>query len=199
MAQPKPIPTPAVRPVPLGRAPTYADVEALPSHLRAEIVGGELYVLPRPRPRHALAATRLGSWLDRWFSDDDGVPGGWWILGEPELHLEAGGRPIDPDLGGWRRLRMREVPETAAITLAPDWVCEVLSPSTEAYDRGPKMDTYGRARVLHAWLVDPDAHALEAFQNDAGLWRPLGRWQGAARVRVAPFEAVELPLSRLWG
>ena len=203
VAQPRPSapPDPPTQPVQLGRPPTYADVEALPVHLRGEIVGGQLYALPRPAPPHGYVISKLLTWLNRHF-DDSGRGGGdarrWVFLPEPELHLEAEERPIVPDVAGWRRERMPGVPRTPSIRLAPDWVCEVLSPSTEAYDRGPKMDTYGRAGVPHAWLVDPEAHTLEAYRNDAGTWRPLGRWQGAARVRVAPFDAAELDLAELW-
>jgi Uma2 family endonuclease len=200
MAQPRPSkPTePPVEPVRLGRPPVYADIETLPSHLRGEIVGGELYVLPRPRPRHAKVATSLAGRLDDPFQQKRGGPGGWWILIEPELHLEARDRPIDPDLAGWRRDRMPELPEEAAIVLRPDWTCEVLSPSTEDYDRGPKMETYARAGVPWAWLIDPDARVLEVYSNDAGSWRSAGRWSGNALVKAAPFDALEFELGLLW-
>src|SRR6266487_2208102 len=118
-------PLPAVEPVRLGRAPTYADVEELPPHLRGEIVAGELYVMPRPRPRHAHVLGRVFAALDGLFGIGRGGPGGWWILPEPELHLDGPGIPIDPDLAGWRKARMGELPDAAAITLPPDWVCEV--------------------------------------------------------------------------
>lgn len=176
----------------------YADVEALPPHQRGEIVNGELYVLPRPRPRHAFSAGSLADELIGPFQKGRGGPGGWWILPEPELHLDAPGAPIDPDLAGWRRETLPVLPDDAAITVPPDWVCEVLSPSTEAYDRGPKMETYGRHGVEHAWLVDPDEHVLEVFRNDAGVWRADGRWHGEVIVRAAPFEAIEIELAMLW-
>jgi Uma2 family endonuclease len=195
MAQPKPAPPLGVQPVALGRAPTYADVEALPGHLRGEIVGGQLYALPRPRPLHIVVAQRLAGWLDQRF-DGEG-PGGWWVLPEPELHFEAA-RPIIPDLGGWRRERMPALPTTAAIALAPDWVCEVLSPSTESYDRGPKMDVYGRQGIPWAWLVDPEARTLEAYRNDEATWRQVGAWRGPAIIQAPPFEDVALDFGRLW-
>lgn len=139
------------------------------------------------------------SWLDRRYNDGDGGPGGWLFLLEPELHLEAPGRPIDPDLAGWRREPMPVLPRTASTRLAPDWLCEVLSPSTETYDRGPQMETYARAGVPHVWLVDPEARTLEAYLNDAGTLRPLGRWQGTGRVPAAPFETAPLELALLRG
>ena len=200
MAQPRlPLREPPVQPVDLGRPPTYADVQALPEHLRGEIVGGQLYVMPRPRLRHSKATSVLGALLLGPFQLGRGGPGGWWILTEPELHLSPSERPIDPDLAGWRRERMPEVPDLAFATLAPDWVCEVLSESTEIYDRRVKMPAYGAHGVPHAWLLDPEARTLEAYRNDAGVFRPLGTWRASDRVRVAPFDAVELELALLWG
>jgi Uma2 family endonuclease len=187
-----------IRPVRLGRPPTYADVEALPEHMRGEIVGGELYVMPRPRPRHAVAQGSLTDELVGPFHKGRGGPGGWLIMPEPELHLEGGGKPIDPDLAGWRRERMPDIPEDAAITLVPDWVCEVLSPSTEEYDRGPKMEVYARYGVKHAWLVDPEERILETYRNDEGAWRSAGRWVSDDKVRAIPFDAIEIELSVLW-
>ena len=84
-----------------------------------------------------------------------GGPGGWILLDEPELHLH--GDVLVPDLAGWRRERMPELPDAAAFELAPDWICEVLSPSTAASDRAEKMPIYARERVAHVWLVDPIA------------------------------------------
>ena len=200
MAQPRVPSVEAVtQPVRLGHPPTYADVEALAPQLRGEIVNGQLYVLPKPRPRHALVQGRLLTLLDGPFGLGRGGPGGWWILPEIELHLSHHARPIDPDLSGFRRERMPAIPDAAALSLAPDWVCEVLSASTEIYDRSVKMPVYARHGVPWAWLIDPEERALEAYRQDDGVWRPLGTWRGGERARVAPFEAVELELGLLWG
>ena len=200
MAQPRlPLREPPVQPRDLGRPPTGADIEALAPGLRGEIVGGQLYVMPRPRPRHAHVVTQLTGLLVGPFGLGRGGPGGWTLLMEPELHLGPDEPAIDPDLAGWRLARMPALPETAAIFLAPDWVCEVLSESTEIYDRRVKMPAYGAHGVPHAWLLDPEARTLEAYRNDAGVFRPLGTWRASDRVRVAPFDAVELELALLWG
>ena len=98
----------------------------------AEIGDGVLHVQPRPAPRHALAGSALGAVLMGPFGMGRGGPGGWWILDEPELHF--GDDVLVPDLAGWRRERMPELPDAAYFTLAPDWVCEVLSPSTRRID-----------------------------------------------------------------
>src|SRR6185437_11076720 len=117
---------------------TYADVLAAPAGMVAEVVHGVLHTQPRPAMPHTRAASRLGGELGGPFDRGRGGPGGWIILYEPELHL--GEDILVPDLGGWRRERLPKVPMGAAyLTLAPDWICEVVSPSTQAFDRGDKL------------------------------------------------------------
>ena len=169
-----------------------------PSHLVAEIIDGELSLMSRPKPRHAKSAFVLSRRLGRFGDPEEGDPGGWVILPEPELHL--GPRPdiLDPDLAGWRRERLPEEPEEAAITVAPDWVCEILSDSTEALDRGKKRRVYRREGVRHYWIVDPRIKTLEVYRLDNGRWNELDTYEGDVTVRAEPFEAMELDLARLW-
>ncbi len=174
---------------------TYEDVLNAPEHKVAEILDGELVLSPRPAPRHALAASRLGGILQP-FDDDRRSPGGWWILLEPELHF--GDQVLVPDLAGWRRERLPTIPDEAHFTLAPDWVCEVLSPSTQKHDRSRKLRIYAEAGVAHAWLLDPIERTLEVFQLKDGAWSMVGVCVDADVVRIHPFEAIELELSRLW-
>jgi Uma2 family endonuclease len=134
--------------------------------------------------------------LDGPFDSGRNGPGGWLILDEPELHMH--GHILVPDLAGWRRERMPKMPAAPFLELAPDWVCEVLSPSTEAEDRADKMPIYAHAGVSHAWLVDPIARTLEVFRREGERWSVLGTWRDEARVRAEPFEAFELELSALW-
>lgn len=179
------------------REATYEDLERVPSHCVAELIGGELYVSPRPRFTHSRAAGRLFNALGPLDVGPEGVsPGGWVILFAPELHF--GRDVVVPDLAGWRRERMPELPDVAATTLAPDWVCEVLSPSTEVVDRARKMDVYAREGVRHVWLVDPRPRMLEIHRSEAGRWFRLGVHVGDVTVRAEPFEAIALPLGRLW-
>jgi Uma2 family endonuclease len=103
-----------------------------------------------------------------------------------------------PDLAGWRRARMPEAPADAYITLAPDWICEVLSPSTERLDRDKKLRIYAREGVVHAWLVDPLRQTLEVLALDAGIWSLLATHEGGKNVRAVPFDAIELELGALW-
>ncbi len=169
---------------------------AVPSHLVAELVDGSLVTSPRPSVRHARASARLGVELGGPFDRGRGGPGGWVILDEPELHL--GPDVLVPDLAGWRRERLPELPDAPAFTLAPDWVCEVLSPSTEAFDRAEKMPLFARARVAHAWLLDPLVETLEVFRLDGETWRLLATHRGQTAVRAEPFAALELELGGLW-
>jgi Uma2 family endonuclease len=179
------------------RKASYEDLEDVPPHRVGEIVGGELYVSPRPALRHARATARLVQDLGSFDTSTEGEkPGGWVLLFEPELHL--GGDALIPDVAGWRRERLPELPDVAALTLAPDWVCEVLSPSTEALDRARKMGAYAREGVKHLWFVDPRPRLLEIYRLEQGRWLRLGAHEGDALVRAEPFEAVELKLSRLW-
>jgi Uma2 family endonuclease len=188
------------------RRATYADLEAVPSSKVAELIHGTLQVMPRPAPRHARTSSILGAKLTNPFDLGDGGPGGWWLLDEPELHFpdpepqEAGDVDVlVPDIAGWRRARMPELPETAFFELAPDWVCEVLSTSTERVDRDEKMPIYAREGVAHAWLLDPIARTLEAYTLGRGRrWGKPAIHRGEARVALPPFEALTLDLSSLW-
>lgn len=175
---------------------TYEDVLALPEHVVGEILDGVLHVQPRPRTRHAAAASTLGEELGPPFRRGRGGPGGWVFLDEPELHL--GDDIVVPDLAGWRRERMPEVPDAPFLELAPDWICEVLSPSTARLDRVFKRRAYARERVRHYWLVDPDARTLEVERLDGDSYRVILSASEADRVRAEPFDAIELDLALLW-
>ena len=175
---------------------SYQDLMAVPEHLVAEIVDGELYTSPRPAPRHARANTALGAALHGPFDAGRGGPGGWTILFEPELHLADD--VVVPDLAGWRRERMPRLPETAHFPLAPDWICEVLSPSTVALDRVTKLALYAREGVRHAWLVDPIARTVDVLRLEAAGWLIAGTFAGAGMIRAEPFDAMELDLTLLW-
>lgn len=182
---------------PARRAATYEDLCALPAHVVGQILFGVLHAHARPAPKHARAASTLGADLGSPFDRGRGGPGGWIILDEPELHL--GGNVLVPDLAGWRRERMPEMPvDKAYFELAPDWVCEVLSPSTASLDRGDKRKVYQAFGVRHLWFVDPEARTLETFELDASNYRLVDVFSDDARVRAPPFDAIELELAALW-
>lgn len=183
---------------PAKRPATYEDYLALPEHVVGEIVNGVLEVSPRPAPRHAYASSRLGGKLDGFDSGGVGGPGGWWLLFEPELQLVQR-EPVSPDLAGWRRARMPALPTTAYFELPPDWVCEVLSPATAAWDRAEKLPLYAAHAIPHAWLIDPLLRTLEVFALGADRHYTLIQVaRNDAKVRVPPFDAVELELAGLW-
>jgi Uma2 family endonuclease len=177
----------------------YEQIEALPEGVTGEILDGQLYLHPRPSGPHGFAASSLGYELIGPFQRGRGGPGGWWILDEPELHFIRNTEVEVPDLAGWRRERMPLIPKDHRYTLVPDWVCEILSPTTAGTDREVKMPSYARFGVAYAWLIDPRAQTLEAYALDAGTWREIGRFGEAAVVSVAPFEAMSLSLGNLWG
>lgn len=181
---------------------TYDDVLAVPDHLNAEIVNGELVVSPRPAFKHARAGTRLGAALDPFDREPGGSdPGGWLILFEPELHLGVGGRQVViPDLAGWRRERLPELPDVPWLDLAPDWLCEVASPSTARHDRLVKSAIYLDAGVRWMWLVTPLTETVEVLEatGDRSRWTLVTSAVGPEPRRLAPFEALELDISRLW-
>ena len=178
------------------REATYADLEAVPPHLVAEILDGVLYTRPRPAPRHGAAATALSAELMGPFQRGRGGPGGWVFIVEPELHL---GRDIVvPDIAAWRTNRMTAIPETAWIDLVPDWVCEVLSRSTASLDRGRKRRVYANAGLQHLWLLDPIEEQLEVFELSSGKWLLLDTFETDAEVAAPPFKAAPFPLAVLW-
>jgi len=171
-----------------------------PAGVVAEIIAGELSLLPRPRRRHARTSSRLGARLAGFDDPREGDPGGWVILDEPEI--EFGPKPdvLTPDLAGWRRERCPPgfFGDDEDPTVVPDWVCEVLSPSTARTDRHRKLPIYHREGVGHAWLIDPAAHTLEVFRHTPGGWLLVATFAGAEPVRAEPFEAVALDLAALW-
>ena len=175
---------------------TYRDVLEAPRHMVAEIVAGALHLQPRPAGRHTLAGSSLGVEVGGPFQWGRGGPGGWWILDEPELHF--GEDILVPDLAGWRRERMPTVPDEAWFALAPDWVCEILSPSTRKFDLEEKRPIYAREGIGRLWLVDPSARTLEAFALSGGAWSPTGSASNAEPVSLPPFEAIAFPLDALW-
>jgi Uma2 family endonuclease len=179
------------------RGATYEDLERVPDTMVAEIVDGELFASPRPRPRHSAAASALGGDLNPPFGQGRGGPGGWWILDEPELHF--GEDVLVPDLAGWTRERLPALPQEAFFTLVPDWICEVISPHNERHDRARKMPVYAREGVRHAWLVDPLDRTLEVFRLESGPWNLLAMHRADEIVRAEPFQAVEVDLLGLWG
>ena len=173
---------------------TYADVLAAPPNRVAELFDGVLYVSPYlwPRPSHANSSLlwRLGQ------SFDLGGDKSWRILRMPEIHL--GEDVIVPDICGWLRSRMPVIPDTDWFETAPDWACEVLTPSTRLLDQVIKREVYARHGVAHLWHLDPEARVLEVFELTEGKWLVWQTFTGDDEVAAPPFAAMPFTLSDLW-
>jgi Uma2 family endonuclease len=182
------------------RKATWADVLAHSEDERVEVLSGELVTIPAPLPRHSKTQGSLRRFVGGPFDDDDGHggPGGWWILIEIDVRLETH-EIVRPDLAGWRRERLPEPGDIRPIDVVPDWICEVISPTTASRDRVTKRALYARFGVPYYWMVDPGARTLETLRlGDDGRWIELGAWDDEATARIEPFEAIELAVGRLF-
>jgi Uma2 family endonuclease len=183
---------------PAKREATYADLFDIPDHMIGEIINGELHSMPRPSPKHAMVVSSLGGEIVNPFSKGRGGPGGWIILFEPELLM--GKNILVPDLAGWKKERLPNLPETNWIGVSPDWVCEVLSPSTVQIDKTKKMPIYANHNVRHVWLIDPIAKTLDVFKRlHGGGWELMGSFAENDSVMAEPFHEIEINLAGLWG
>lgn len=187
--------------VPAKRRATYQDVLDAPENMIAEVLDGELHVMPRPGRRHTRSASGLGAVLYMSFDAGQQGPGGWTILDEPELHLGSEPDVLVPDLGGWRdgRVFEKEDEDPPFITVIPDWVCEILSPSTVRIDRLKKMRIYAREQIPHVWLVDPRERLVEVYRFAAPTYTLVGTYGGDEALTAEPFDAITIPPEILWG
>lgn len=174
----------------------YEDLFSIPDSMIGQIIGEELIALPRPSPRHARAASVLGIRIGSPFDMGEGGPGGWIILYEPEIKL--GSHTLVPDIAGWKKERLPELPDTNWIPVVPDWICEVLSPGTARIDRKKKMPIYAEFGLSYLWLVDPLEKTLEIFKLDAKGWRLMSVFSEDDKFRGEPFQEVEINLDNLW-
>lgn len=184
---------------PARRLATYADLLALPDDVRAEVLAGEIVTSLAPLPRHSRTQRALGHFVGGPFDDDDGHggPGGWWIFSEVDIQLTLHD-VVRPDLAGWRRANLSKPGDQRPFTIPPDWICEVLSRSTAARDRGIKRDLYARSGIPYYWLIDAEARLLEAFELRDGRWSLVGTYDDSSVARIEPFAAIELPVGRLF-
>ena len=178
------------------KLPSYDDILALPENMIGEIINGRLEVQPRPAPRHALTSSALGIEIGSLFHGKHGDSGGWWILDEPEWHI--GGHILVPDLAGWRKQRMPQLPDAAWFEMVPDWVCEVLSPATAKIDRSEKMPIYAGIGMQYLWLIDPLLQTLEAYQLHEAHWLLQHSLKDDDQVCADPFAEHTFLLSNLW-
>lgn len=176
---------------------TYNDILVLPEYLIGEIINGELITMPRPGPRHIRSSSKLGGTLTNSFDNDNSnLPGGWWILDEPELHIEA--NIIVPDLAGWRKELVPKIPTVKAyFEIVPNWVCEILSKKTAIIDRTEKLPFYHKIKVDYVWFINPEQKTLEIYVRKEDEWKIIN-FGGEQIVRAIPFNAIEINLGDLW-
>lgn len=174
-----------------------ADIEALPAHIKGEVIDGVLYTQPRPRPVHADIESLLTDDLKGPFQRGRGGPGGWWILAEPGIQL-PGAPEVVPDLAGWRKERLARLPTRRAIDLAPDWICEILSPGTRGYDLRIKRPFYARVGVGYLWYVDVEARSLSVSRLQEGRWVELAVHGEDDVIRAEPFAEIAIALGEWW-
>jgi Uma2 family endonuclease len=182
---------------PARKVPTLADLDALPPGVKGEIIEGVLYTMTRPRATHQRTGSSVGRALGGPFDDGLGGPGGWWILPEPGIEL-PNTPEISPDVAGWKKERMPKLPHDRAIDVVPDWVCEILSPSTRRHDLLVKKPYYARVGVPYHWLLDLEARTITAYRLESGRWVELGVWGDETEARIEPFDAIALNVGRWW-
>lgn len=183
--------------VKLSHPPTLADIDALPAHMKGEIIDGVFYAMTRPRGFHQSVAGRVHFDVAGPFDRGRGGPGGWWILPEPGIEL-PNSPEVSPDVAGWKRERLPGMPRTKSIQVVPDWVCEVLSSTTRRYDLRTKRPFYAKVGVAHLWVVDPDARVVTASRLENGRWSELGVWGDEADARMPPFEDAAIHVGEWW-
>lgn len=183
---------------PVPQPTLYQQLESLPEGLTGEILNGQLHTQPRPSGLHVLVESALLGTLHPPYHRGNGGPGGWWILVEPEVHFVRDIEVAIPDIAGWRRERLPTLPEDHRFQVAPDWVCEILSPSTASKDREVKLPLYAHYGVAYAWLIDPRRRRLEAYGLENGEWRLLADAAEDATLTVAPFGEIKLVLGEIW-
>ncbi len=179
------------------KLPTIADLDALPPGIKGEIIEGVLHTMTRPRARHQRLPGAVFRGVAGPLAAGKGGPGGWWILIEPGIEL-PNTPEIAPDLAGWRRERLPDLPEDNSITVVPDWVCEILSPTNRRHDLLVKKPYYAKVGVPFHWLIDRQGSTLTAYRLEREHWFELGTWGDETDARIPPFDAVPFDVKALW-
>jgi Uma2 family endonuclease len=187
--------------VPAKRLATAADLLAIPENERRhEIINGEVVPRAMPTMPHGRAQRSIGGRIGEPYDrrPGSGGPGGWWITNEVDIQFEPH-EVYRPDLAGWRRERVPEMPRDWPVTVRPDWVCEVLSRTNANNDRVKKLRVYHRSSVPHYWIVDPEELSLEVFRWTADGYLLVLTAQKEDQVRAEPFIDVVLDVGAFFG
>ena len=179
-------------------AATMADLEALPESVKGELIDGVLYAMTRPRMQHQVTAGHIHGEYYNPYQRGRGGPGGWWILPEPGIQLLPRAPEISPDVAGWRVERLPEMQREKSITVVPDWVCEVLSPSTPRHNLVVKKPFYASVGVPWLWMVDSEAMAVTVHELRGGQWVEVGVFSDEPEARIPPFTEVAVDLRAWW-
>jgi len=180
------------------KPPTLADLDALPPGIVGEIIEGVLYTMTKPRMRHQRTTRTIGGRVGDPFDHGRGGPGGWWIVTEPGIELPNDTKEIAPDVAGWRRERLPDLPVDEPVRVVPDWVCEILSKTTRRHDLLVKLPYYAKVGVAYAWVVDLEARVLTAHRLESGRWLTIGSYSDETEARIEPFDVVPLNVADWW-
>ena len=176
----------------------YGQLLDLPENQVGEIIHDQLYVQPRPSWLHGQAEGSIIAGLHTLYRRDGGKTDGWWIIPEPEIHFRRDQEVLVPDIAGWRKARLPTPPKDHRCEVIPDWVCEILSPSTEQKDRTIKMPLYARYHIPFLWLVHPILKTVEVFMLHQEQWQSVGVFSGDTQIVMPPFDTITLDLALWW-
>lgn len=176
-------------------AEEFVELEYDTSRPDPELMDGEIVPRASPRARHSRGQLRVARAIGSLDGPDD-ADTGWWLLIEPDwrVHLHT---LLRPDLAGWRRERLPELPE-GVLDLPPDWVCELVSPGHEAHDLQRKAAIYLAHEVPWYWVAFPEGGVLQVLKNAGATWTVHATLARGQKARVPPFEEIELDLDDLF-
>ncbi len=178
----------------------YADLYSIPENMIGEIIDGELYAMPRPSPRHCNTASSLGIIIGYYYKIGmNGGIGGWWILDKPGIHFSDLKEDIMvPDISGWKKEKMPELPAETYFSVTPDWICEILSPATAAHDRKKKLPKYAKFGVSYFWIVDPANRTVEILKLKNGEYSVSAVYCEDDKMKAEPFTEILIDLKNIW-
>ena len=170
---------------------TIDDIYALPEGERAELINGELYMMAPPGRMHQRISTRLASVIDQYISDHSGscevysAPFAVFLNEDNENYVE-------PDIS---IICDKDKLTDKGCNGAPDWIIEIVSPSSQRMDYQIKLFKYRTAGVKEYWIVNPDTRTVTVygFLNDENS----GQYSFEQTIRVGTFEGFNICIADL--
>jgi Uma2 family endonuclease len=166
---------------------------------RHELIGGELEERGAASGRHGRAQSRVSSVLgpyDRRRGAPE-RPGGFLFATEIDIFFDEE-NVLRPDVAGWRRERLAEIPDEFPVRVLPDWTCEILS-TNRRNDLIRKKRVYHQYRISHYWILDPEEGSLSVFRWNADGYTEVLSAERGERVRAEPFDGLEIAVGFLFG